>query len=1724
MLLSEDATMDGVDDGLICSTSCYKMCGHADKSSSTDDEIGWPSMEISPCSTPYGTPLFSRESSCSSFASCFSSLDDYLVETDSEEEIEVLDTGQLQPGILFSDESMEQRKAVSVQVEECQVSHAAVVDDNSSISIPTNQNISSGQLQLEIHLDATNENSVPSNAISDPHQDVISNGGLTEACYGVPVDDIDLKQSNILDGEEITSLPMADNEMTPLDDQVMDQIDDMKEISSIVYNNTMSAEQHANLGSEFEKGNESNDNLYPLVMPNFDTDPHIWLPPEPVNKDDDTDIVANNDDNSDNNYSWVQSSFNISFDAKRNKTNCEDQLQKAMSEVMNGQFKILVSRFLAAEGLSLSDGEADKNWLDIVASLSWHAALLIKPDANVGNAMDPCMYVKVKCIASGSIKQSQVINGLVFKKSAAHKQMRANIKNPRLLLLQGVVGHSSAGLLSMDSMKQENDHLEKILSDVITKCKPDAILVEKAVSRNNVLATPNLIKQCESLHFEKFIEEHNITGGGKRSAKTLLFLEGFRKPLGCTILLKGSTSEELKKVKRVLHFTVFAAYHLILETSFFADQRLFATGKNAMEKANCLKTDPQLLVPCTAAPSSKFCSDIAQNSDPTQHALNILASDGEYVNQDDFVNPEKSVGMHDSKIETSREHEDRKLHDSSNIQSYPSLPVPDPSRNLIGDISLDFAKLTSCDDFADSTSGAPSNNGVLQTNGADGKDCLETISDGISTETRTSLDSQNILISMSSQHIRNQAICEQSHLSRITYYGYFDTSLGRYLQDSLLNEKHSCLSCGEPPEAHMYSYTHHNGTLTVLVKSLPLDVTLSGKDQGRIWMWTRCLRCNGKPTQRVIISSSARNLSFGKFLELSFSTHSAAKKLSTCGHLLHRDCLRFFGMGPKVAMFRYSSVEIYSAFKPPLTLEFHNPNKRECLEVEFNNVLRKWRLLFSEAENEVQILKSADSGQALGENTKVSVHEELFLEVNRILAQEKNEFEVYLKTFDLLVKSGTCAHEILGLNWLHQLLLLGFYIWDVRLQHILQYCKANAVSSDSTIQIKTPENKPKNSELTSVHGDTLSLTNVGMERQEERIDTCHSFDSLFGSMILENEQLTEKSVIQEPGSHVSPDHGEDGGSHEVDKYAHISDSFCLEKSIDLPVKNNELPKLARGNEMYPVAKPSKCFHIFLNLLDFLSNDARKWVWGSFSHLEKEYKKELKGGSLDKFHLINKYIPTFSLLAQLKSQMDMVQFIVGPGGSILSIVEEEASSMIAYALLISEQQGIYSEAAIVKDEVIAGRKIDKVTPINSIGYTPVQSAILFPNDSSEQDPNLSRNVSSLSSEESTSGFYDSFLSALKDLHPEFCLNNEKLTLKSKYSVLCIYAKQFYDLRKNCCPSEIAYISSISRCKEWSAQGGKSKAFFSKSMDDRFIIKQIKKTEFDSFLKFGLEYFKHFGVSQASVNPTCLAKILGIYQVKEIRNGKETRTNFMVMENLLFGRNIIRRYDLKGALFSRYVLDSKNPENVLLDQNFIEDMRSVPIYIEGKTKNLLERAIWNDTAFLSRMNVMDYSLFVGVDKQKKELVFGIIDYLRQYTWDKQLESWVKTSLFVPKNLSPTVYHHPYCFAAVVSSPKTASWGLSCLLVVMSAVDTAHQVSGYINKLEERAKISTPRFSYVVGAHTPERDFAWMRLIAEKCGAVLMCNLTHIRGLVTTTNNEDWLLVAQMTHYFGIPELLA
>jgi len=109
-----------------------------------------------------------------------------------------------------------------------------------------------------------------------------------------------------------------------------------------------------------------------------------------------------------------------------------------------------------------------------------------------------------------------------------------------------------------------------------------------------------------------------------------------------------------------------------------------------------------------------------------------------------------------------------------------------------------------------------------------------------------------------------------------------------------------CERCREPPEAHFYYYAHHSKQLTIRVKQLGKESPLPGKSEGKLWMWSRCGKCKPNQkveTKRVLISTAARGLSFGKFLELSFSSHSSFNKLSNCGHSFQKDFLYFFGYG-----------------------------------------------------------------------------------------------------------------------------------------------------------------------------------------------------------------------------------------------------------------------------------------------------------------------------------------------------------------------------------------------------------------------------------------------------------------------------------------------------------------------------------------------------------------------------------------------------------------------------------------------------------------------------------------------------------------------------------------------------------------------------------------------------------------------------------------------------------
>ena len=95
----------------------------------------------------------------------------------------------------------------------------------------------------------------------------------------------------------------------------------------------------------------------------------------------------------------------------------------------------------------------------------------------------------------------------------------------------------------------------------------------------------------------------------------------------------------------------------------------------------------------------------------------------------------------------------------------------------------------------------------------------------------------------------------------------------------------------------------------------------------------------------------------------------------------------------------------------------------------------------------------------------------------------------------------------------------------------------------------------------------------------------------------------------------------------------------------------------------------------------------------------------------------------------------------------------------------------------------------------------------------------------------------------------------------------------------------------------------------------------------------------------------------------------------------------------------------PITQALIQNFLRDLWHNQFYLHAHAKTALNMAISNDSHFLAANGVMDYSLLVGVDEQNDQLVLGIVDYMRTYTFDKKLESFVKI-VAVPGGHLPTV----------------------------------------------------------------------------------------------------------------------
>ncbi|RIB16873.1 hypothetical protein C2G38_2038203 [Gigaspora rosea] len=213
----------------------------------------------------------------------------------------------------------------------------------------------------------------------------------------------------------------------------------------------------------------------------------------------------------------------------------------------------------------------------------------------------------------------------------------------------------------------------------------------------------------------------------------------------------------------------------------------------------------------------------------------------------------------------------------------------------------------------------------------------------------------------------------------------------------------------------------------------------------------------------------------------------------------------------------------------------------------------------------------------------------------------------------------------------------------------------------------------------------------------------------------------------------------------------------------------------------------------------------------------------------------------------------------------------------------------------------------------------------------------------------------------------------------------FAEQFDCLRRRCGIEDI-YVDSLTRCSSWKVTG-----------DDQLVIKQMVKSwtisEKEALLQFSPKYLEY--MNKSSNKPSVLAKIFGFYsiKIKDLKKNNITmKMDVLVMEQLFFQRAITRKFDLKG-IQERHTKEQLD-DATLWDGDWLDGRYKSRFLTYSYGKKLLKEAIANDTQFLCDANIMDYSLLVGVDDDKKELVTGIVDFIGEYTFYKKIENRGKT----------------------------------------------------------------------------------------------------------------------------------
>jgi len=1213
----------------------------------------------------------------------------------------------------------------------------------------------------------------------------------------------------------------------------------------------------------------------------------------------------------------------------QNVAQYQTRTQSIIQHAQNHLRKI-VRKLLLDEGVSEMDAQ---EWLPILVDVAWKVVTTIRIDVNQGDKMDIRQYVNIKAVearnSGKAVKHAEYINGVVFRGNVVNRHMRSHIRNPSILLIKSPIQfyRHPTRMTSFDVLLlQEYDYLT-LLVEKIAEQRPDIVFVHKSVSRiaqdllwkrgislvcNTKLSVMQRISRASQIPILNTVDELEFAAArnqlndpepnnrtiarteqrhidyNRGRTKTLFVLRTRKQDTEGTVLLKSNDMTCLRKVKKVLQFSIFVAYNVRLEAALCVDSCGTFLSEEEEEKLEEQERSNQV------TESTPYSSTPIKTLSFLSTSMNIRIP----MYPDDLII--------------------QQAYESSTYDIPEKLQFTSPLMHQ--NIIFLLSKIR--------------NSNVSSSGSFFAKDNGDTSIHALYTPPETVV---------------------------IAYYTPNDMTLGQYLMSK-------CFHAGAVEESRQYarSYAHNQGKLIIEVERTARFFTLSGTNHEVIMMWSVCKRCGRCVTPLVPMTSKTYNYSFGKFLEVVLYDNKLRCNTGGCNHLINRDHVRYFGFRDMIAKFSFQPVCVYEVVFPSLHMQYDDDQQARAFMNLAERLVEKCDYLFQRYNN----ILSSDDMTLLPSDLR-----------DDMLAQQRN-------LIDELRSEVIKSKNIYALNRFTRSLYVHAREWN---RHLRQYSSsAQGVPATAGSGGAPGGNGGNLSSSITKRSTMAAVSSIRVTNMIASVTTPSK-----------NKKKARRKLQRASGNDISP---LQIPNHNIlvhllpTQNANSEDYIRVELSVkpSFPVFDQSLQ--SDSNNSTPLSPPSPAPIPVIE--DIISGHIIQWGGDVFVYdnepssiiaytlRSKDYHSALAHNQKDthvRARLLNK--EKFHVKQNITSSSKREVAAGGPPSSARKRSQHNHTNSH------DDQQSR------------AGGTME--TPLDTSSISVMDT---------ESDHNATVSLDALSSPRKSSDMStDDTISEMSSSAPRVTPSAEpsqsRVPAKTLITCTVYYSRQFSALRQLCCEGDEKFIYSLARCVEWKPTGGKSGSLFIKSWDDRFVIKHVPRVELLAFVETAPAYFEYMAktliedeTDDQKKLPTVLVKILGVYKLSFLQGKKLIKQNVIVMENLFYNAQFDNVFDLKGSLRNRF---QKQMDAVKLDENLLREMqRGYQLATRESEKERLTVCIYNDTLFLSKLNVMDYSLLVGVDSHNQRLLVGIIDYVRQYTWDKHLETLYKSTKLVGKKKVPTV----------------------------------------------------------------------------------------------------------------------